>query len=164
MKLVNGEKVRGTKGKVQDRLRAMRVCAEPAAGSPQEVSKGALGRQPSLPDCPAHGPCALEWTVLHSNRAVKTQNALLIVFQIICKNSLRAKVRLDSLDLTNSSYLKKGSRASKGVGHVMCSAIFAKLPSPSTSAHGISHWMTGAADVTNKAFNCVWKLIKCYWK
>ena len=50
----------GTKEKVQDRLRAMRVCAESAAGSPQEASKGAVGRQPSLPDCPAHGPCALE--------------------------------------------------------------------------------------------------------
>ena len=133
MKLVNGEKVHGTKEKVQDRLRAMRVCAESAAGSPQEASKGAVGRQPSLPDCPAHGPCALKGEQYYTQiEPVKTQNALLIVFQIICKNSLQDKVRLNSLDLTNSSYLKKGSRASGGVGHVMSSAIFAKLPSPST--------------------------------
>ena len=130
----------GTKEKVQDRLRAMRVCAEPAAGSPQEALKGAVGRQPSLPDCPAHGPCALEGEQSYTQIGlVKAQNALLIVFQIICKNSLRAKVRLNSLDPTNSSYLKKGSRASGGVGHVIDSATFAKLPSPSTSAHGISH-------------------------
>ena len=113
MKLVNGEKVRGTKEKVQDRLGAMRVCAEPAAGSPQGALKGAVGRQPSLPDCPAHGPCALEGEQSCTQiEPVKTQNALLIVFQIICKNSLRAKVRLNNLDLTNSSYLKKGSSAS----------------------------------------------------